>query len=216
MNVRVRFEDKGHRFVLVDGDAEDQQIELELQNTDQYKEANGDPTAGYNDIIEEYAAKGLRHGEITEQQARYITNKQVGQSIQGAESLHPANPKPQYKTHKRDEAGNMKDPVQIRSITVGCGTPVHSLSKLCSKAIEHLAPAHLPRMNQSTKAVLRRLIFIDENHTPLPPQAVFAFSDIKAMYPNVDIEEGLEEIKTKLEKDPSPLGISTDYIVEGL
>ena len=43
------------------------------------------------------------------------------------------------------------------------------------------------------------LIFIDENHTPLPPQAVFAFSDIKAMYPNVDIEEGLEEIKTKLE-----------------
>ena len=71
-------------------------------------------------------------------------------------------------------------------------------------------------MNQSTKAVLRRIIFIDENHSPLPLKAVFAFSDIKAMYPNVDIEEGLEEIKTELEKDPSPLGISTDYIVEGL
>ena len=128
-----------------------------------------------------------------------------------------ANPKPQYKTHKVDAAGNMVDSVPIRTITVGTGTPVHKLSKLCSMAIQHLAnKENLPRMNSSTKEAVRRLIFINENHTPLPPQAVLAFSDIQSMYPNVDCDEAVEEVKRLLERDPSPLGMTSAFLKDGL
>ena len=136
---------------------------------------------------------------------------------QGKEELHLANLQPKYKTHKNDETGNMKDPVPIRTITIGSGTPVHRLSELCSKAIEHLVtPEHLPNMSQSTEAVVKRLFFINENQTPLSPQAVFAFSDIQNMYPSVDNIEAMRDIREKLEADPSPLGASADYIAEGL
>ena len=50
----------------------------------------------------------------------------------------------------------------------------------------------------------------------LSPQSVFAFSDIKSMYPNVDYQEGIADIKAKLENDPSPLGLSVDYLAAGL
>ena len=36
------------------------------------------------------------------------------------------------------------------------------------------------------------------------------------MYPNTDVEEGLREVKSKLEADPSPLGISAEYLTESL
>ena len=111
----------------------------------------------------------------------------------------------------------MVDPVPIRTITVGSGTPVHNLSKLCSNAIQHLVnKENLPRNNQSTRDCIRRLIFINENHTPISPQAAFAFSDIISMYPNVDCEEALDEVKAKLDKDPSPLGMSSKFLTDGL
>ena len=82
-----------------------------------------------------------------------------------------ANPKPQYKTHKIDQEGKMVDPVPIRTFTVGSGTPVHKLSKLCSNAIQHLVnKENLPRNNQSTRDCIRRLIFINENDTPIKIQ----------------------------------------------
>ena len=60
----------------------------------------------YTNTIENFADQGLRDGEITEQQYRYITNRQKpSTSIQKEEELHMANPKPQYKTHKVDAAG---------------------------------------------------------------------------------------------------------------
>ena len=111
----------------------------------------------------------------------------------------------------------MVNPVPIRTITVGTGTPVHRLSKLCSMAIQHLtSKENLPRMDKSTKEAVRRLIFINENHTPLSPQAVLAFSDIHSMYDNVDCEEGVEEVRRLLEQDPSPLGMSSKFLADGL
>ena len=53
-------------------------------------------------------------------------------------------------------------------------------------------------MNQSTKAVVKRLFFIIENFTPLSPHTTFAFSDIISMYPSVDNTEALGDIKRKL------------------
>ena len=72
-------------------------------------------------------------------------------------------------------------------------------------------------MNKSTKEAVRPpLCFINENHAPLSPEAVFAFSDIKSMYDNVDCEEGVEEVRRLLEVDPSPLGMSSSFLAAGL
>lgn len=80
-----------------------------------------------------------------------------------------------YKTHKTDENGAMLEPVPIRNITVGTGTVVHNLSKLCQLSLEHLtANEHLPRMDKSTKAVLQRFVFMNENRDPLPISKVLA------------------------------------------
>ena len=218
-NLRVRREDKGGRFVIADGDQEDALIEVGLKNRERFAERNDSPLEEYVERIERFAADALANEEIDDKQYRFITNKQKPSksSQQAASEIHLANPKPQYKTHKVDQEGQMVDPVPIRTITVGSGTPVHSLSKLCSVAIQHLVNTeNLPRMNQSTKHCVRRIIFINENHTPISPSAAFAFSDIQAMYDNVDIEEGIAEVKTLLEKDPSPLGMSANFLTDGL
>ena len=131
--------------------------------------------------------------------------------------LHPANPKPTRKTHKKGPDGEMINPVPARIITVGCGTPVHNLSKVCAEGIKHLVnPTSLPRNNKSTAEVLKRVIFNNDNYTPLPPDAALALADIKSMYPSVDCDEALLIVKEKLEKDPSPLGMSADFLTEGL
>ena len=217
-NIRIRREDKGYRFVILDGESEDQLIENGLKNIERYAETDESPMEDYIEKIENFAAAGLRTGEISEEQYRFITNKQKPSlASQQEEEIHLANPKPQYKTHKLDAEGNMVNPVPIRTITVGTGTPVHRLSKLCSMAGQHLATKeHLPSMDSSTKEAVRRIIFINENYIPLSPQAAFAFSDIQSMYDNVDCKEGLEEVKTQLEKDPSPLGMSSKFLTEGL
>jgi hypothetical protein len=88
---------------------------------------------------------------------------------------------------------------------------------LCSEGIKHLASEEiLPRMNKSTTAVLRRILFMKENHEPLSPEAVFAFSDIKNMYDNVDCNEALDSVKARLEPNPSSHGLSAEFLAEGL
>ena len=216
-NLRIRREDKGHRFVIADGDLEDELIEEGLKNRERFEECAENPMEDFNVKIENWANEGLRSGELSDEMYRFVTNRQAASNPQEPEELHLANPKPQYKTHKKDADGNMLDPVPIRTITVGTGTPVHSLSKLCSKAIEHLSNKRiLPRMNQNTRDAVRRLIFINENMTPLSPEAVLAFSDIRSMYDNVDCDEAVQEVKRLLEGNPSPLGLSPDYLAAGL
>ena len=83
------------------------------------------------------------------------------------ETTHLAVPKPLYKTHKKDENGEMVSPVPIRTLTVGCGTPVHPLSKLMQKGIEHLtSKEELPRNAKSTQEVLKVVNNINENYEP--------------------------------------------------
>ena len=133
------------------------------------------------------------------------------------DSTHLARPKPLYKTHKKDENGDMLVPVPIRTLTVGCGTPVHPLSKLTQKAIEHLtSKEELPRNKKSTKEVLKGIVEINENHTPLPDTAEIALADISKMYPSVDTQEAVQSVERRLQTNPSPLGIPPDTIVKGL
>ena len=145
---------------------------------------------------------------FTEEQHEYVTN---------IHDTHLAHPKPLYKTHKKDENGQMMDPVPIRSITVGCGTPVQPISKVCQLGIEHLTSKdELPRNCKSTKEVLETVIEINENNTPLPEDTVIVSCDVSKMYPNVDVEEALSSVERRLQTNPSPLGLSPATIVSGM
>ena len=168
--------------------------------------------------LEDLAAQGLEKQEITQEMYSFISNKEPGASFsQGADEPHLANPKPQMKTHKLDNEGNMVNPFPIRVITVGTGTPIQNLSKLCSKSTEFLTKEeNLPRHNRSTKEVVRRIFFINDEYTPLPIESTIDFGDVQSMYPNTDVEEGLAEVKAKLEIDPSPLGLSAEYLTDCL
>ena len=206
--LRVRREDKGPRFVIEDGDVEDNKIMAELSDNTYYTEVDENPIEEFSDDIRFWAAEALENNEITEKQFKFVTS---------IEDTHLARPKPLYKTHKKNENGEMLNPVPIRTIAVGCGTPVHPLSKLCQLAIEHLtSKEELPRNCKSTKDVLKVVNEINETKTPLPDDTVLALADVDKMYPNVDIEEGLSSVKRRLEVNPSPLGISPDTIVSGL
>ena len=169
---------------------------------------NDDPKEDFIGAIEAWADTALENGEIDDKQYKFVTN---------IDDTHHAVPKPLYKTHKKDENGDMLDPVPIRTLTVGCGTPTHPLSKLCQLSIEHLtSKEELPRNLKSTKEALQVVNEINENNTPLPDTAQIALCDISKMYPNVDVEEGLSSIERRLQTNPSPLGMSPATIVEGL
>ena len=47
---------------------------------------------------------------------------------------------------------------------------------------------------------MKRVFFIKENFEPLGPQEKFAFGDIKSMYDNVDVNEGVNIVKRELDK----------------
>ena len=206
--LRVRLEDKGSRFVIADAASEDDKLQSDLGNVTQYTEVDDDPIEQFKDEIREWASEAFANDEINQEMFNYVTE---------IDNTHLARPKPLYKTHKKDEEGNMLVPVPIRTLTVGCGTPVHPLSKLCQKAIEHLtSKEELPRNRKSTKEALRGVININENHAPLPDTAEIAFCDIERMYPSVDTEEAVQSVKRRLQTNPSPLGISPDAIVKGL
>jgi hypothetical protein len=150
----------------------------------------------------------LETGEIDDKQYKFISN---------IDDTHLANPKPLYKTHKTDEQGNMLEPIPIRNLTVGCGTPVHPLSKLCQLNIEHLtSKKELPRNCKSTKEVLKVITEINTNMTPLPDAACLVLPDAVQMYPNVDTEGALDSVHRRLQTNPSPLGLSPDSVISGL
>ena len=60
--------------------------------------------------------------------------------------------------------------------------------------------------------MLQGVVEINETKTPLPENITLAFADVNKMYPNCDVEEGLDVIKTKLQNNPSPLGLSPETI----
>ena len=51
-NLRVRLEDKGPRFVIVDGKTEDDMIDKDLKNLSQFQELQNDPKYEYKAKIE--------------------------------------------------------------------------------------------------------------------------------------------------------------------
>ena len=130
---------------------------------------------------------------------------------------HPARPKPLYKTHKLNEDGTRVSPVPIRNVSTSCGTPTHNLSKVCQVAIKHLtSEKHLPRNNKSTNAALHRIIFVNDNLTPLHEDSILVFPDIVKMYPNTDVDEAVDNVEDKHRANPDEHGFPTECVVKAL
>ena len=137
--------------------------------------------------------------------------------LKDIDDKHPARPKPLYKTHKTDEEGYMLKPVKIRNVSTACGTPTENLSKFCQTAIKHLTDENiLPRNNKSTNAALRRIIFINENFSPLKEESILVFPDIVKMYPSTDTDEAVEKVNEKYQDKQSEHGLSPECVMEAL
>ena len=68
---------------------------------------NDDPREDFIEAIKAWADTALENGEIDDKQYKFVTN---------IDDTHLAVPKPLYKTHKKDENGDMLDPVPIRTL----------------------------------------------------------------------------------------------------
>ena len=96
--IRVRREDKGARFVIEDAVTEDNRIVEKLLNPLHFSETVQNLIEGYKNEIVQWGDDALASGEINEKQHKYVTN---------LNETHPANPKPLFKTHKKDNEGKM-------------------------------------------------------------------------------------------------------------
>ena len=194
--------------MIVDGGTEDNLIEADLNNEVHYREILSDPTSEYIEKVTNWADKNLEDGNITKSMHQFVTD--IDQS-------HAANPKPLYKTHKRDVNGEILKPPPIRNVTAACGTPVANLAKLMQCNISHLTTKeNLPLRNSSTNQVLRKIIFINENYSPLSSESILTFPDITAMYPNCDVDEAIQTIGNKYETKPSKYELPKECIIEAL
>ena len=207
-NLRIRLEDKGPRFVIADGDKEDEMIENDLLNQNQFVSLQDDPKEEYIEKIRNWAIDFKENG-VDNDVAKFVTKD--------IEDSHPARPKPLYKTHKTNQDGTRVSPVPIRNVSTSCGTPTHNLSKVCQTAIKHLTSEEaLPRNNKSTNAALRRIIFVNENLTPLNDDSILVFPDIVKMYPSTDVVQAVDQVEDKHRDNPDEHGFSTNCVVKAL
>ena len=191
-----------------DGNNEDELVKNDLENPINFKEVPNDPKENDRKKIEKWANDFKDEG--VDDDVKTFVLKDIDDS-------HPARPKPLFKTHKLDGDGNLIKPVKIRNVSTACGTATNNLSKVCQVAIKHLTDEEsLPRNNKSTNAALRRIIFINENFTPLKEESILVFPDIIKMYPSTDSDEAVEKVKEKYENNQSEHGFSTECVVEAL
>ena len=184
-DLRVRKEDKGSRFVVVNDGTDSQQIEQNLNSSVNYLKVWKDPTIDFVSKIETWADRNFQNGYITEDMYKYITNMP---------KVHPAIPKSLYKTHKKDEAGQILNPCPIRTIITACNTPIYNLSKFIQQVIAHLVGRkNLPLRSSSSYDILKRITEINEDETIiLTSESILVFPDIVSMYPSVDVNEAIE------------------------
>jgi hypothetical protein len=88
---------------------------------------------------------------------------------------------------------------------------------VCQTAIKHLTSEEaLPRNNKSTNAALRRIIFVNENLTPLNDDSILVFPDIVKMYPSTDVVQAVDQVEDKHRGNPDEHGFSTNCVVKAL
>ena len=98
-----------------------------------------------------------------------------------------------------------------RPIIAGCGSNTESISWYCDKLAKN-AVKDLPSYIADTPHLLRTLEDLNDSET-LPNSAKPISLDIKSMYTNIPIKEGLDAFKDTLEKR-SDKSVPTDFILK--
>ena len=208
-DLRVRMEDKGSRFVIVNSQVEKEQILKDLCNQIHYEKVEKDPSVKFTDVVRKWADRNLDKGDLTQDMHKFVTN---------SENLHTARPKPLFKTHKRNSNGDIVKPCPIRNVITACGTPVYNLAKFVQTTISHLVcKKNLPLRTGSTSDVLRRIFKFNKNREiNLNENSVFIFPDIVSMYPSVDVSEAIDNICDLYEKNQGAIKLPTEELRQAL
>ena len=98
-----------------------------------------------------------------------------------------------------------------RPIISGCGSNTELISWFCDKSLKERVK-HIPSYIEDTPDILRYFEKINEEET-LPENAKPVSIDIKSMYSNIPIEEGLEAFKEELDKREDKT-IPTEFILK--
>ena len=194
-DVVIRIQDKGSRFVLIEkGEYEDKMFG-QLQNQLHYKPLQEDPTITHLTRVESWCDKWVRKGEISNQVANWIVNKEAKPGVAFGN----------IKTHK---VGN-----PLRLITSCCGTAIENLSAFTEFYLQPLA-RELPSFIKDTTDLLNRIEDLNQSG-PFPEGTLLVSWDVVSMFPNIDNQLGLTAVKKALDARENQLP-STNCILEAV
>ena len=197
--VACRYADKAGVTVITNIEDDCELILKTIDDENHYDRLQTDPTPSITPIVENWATKYGLNEAISDEIIDYVTN---------LEDTHPGECKPLFKTHK-------PKPFPIRLLLSGCGTPIAPLSKFVQIGISHITP-NLDYQVIDSKEFLKKIWDINRTMAPLPEGTTLVTCDVVTLYPNVNNEMGVPAVREKLEEYPSPLGFTTDSIVEAL
>ena len=119
----IKIQDKGSKFVVIDTEVYDAKMKDQLENQLHYKKLDSDPSTGVVNVILQWGRKWLEKGQISEEIAQWVTNKN-------------AKPGKAFGTIKTYKDGN-----PLRLITSCCGMAIENLS-----AFTEFCQASCPRL----------------------------------------------------------------------
>ena len=191
----IRIQDKGSRFVLLNSVDYEEKVLGQLQNDLHYKPLHSDPTTKHVYLVEKWCSKWLQKGEISPKIADWVNNKKAKLGVAFGN----------VKTHKE---GN-----PLRLITSCCGTPIENLSAFTEFYLQPLA-RKLPSFIKDTTDLVNRIEQIN-NDGPFPGGTLLVSWDVVSMFPNIDNNLGLTAVKNALNARERKMP-STNCILEAV
>ena len=177
-NVVIRIQDKGSRFVLIDGKEYEEKMFGQLNNQLHYKTLQSDPTSKHLASVDSWCSKWLGKGEISPEVAKWVLNKEAKPGVAFGN----------IKTHK---AGN-----PLRLITSCCGTAIENLSAFTEFYLQPLA-RNLPSFIKDTTDLLNKIEDLNKSG-PFPTGTLLVSWDVVSMFPNIDNKLGLTAVRKAL------------------
>ena len=191
----IKIQDKGSKFVVIDKEVYDAKMKEQLENPLHYEKIDSDPSTEFVDVISQWGKKWLERGQISEEIAQWVTNKN-------------AKPGKAFGTIKTHKEGN-----PLRLITSCCGTAIENLSAFTEFYLKPLAQG-LPSFVKDTTHLLQKIEDLNKMG-PFPKESLLVSWDVVAMFPNIDNHLGINAITEALNSRTTNFP-STDCIVEAV